>query len=85
MTAGLYKVCQLRRSTLVDNLICLKIASYQIQLDKRVRDLSLSIAVSIGATGEIRVLELQSTLSSLDQAIRSLVGLLIKMTVFIRE
>ena len=66
-------------------LIYFKIASYQIKLDKRVSDLLLSIAVSIAATGEVRDFELQSTLSSLDQAIRSLVDLLIKITIFVRE
>ena len=66
-------------------LIYFKIASYQIKMDKRVSDLLLSIAVSIAATGEVRDFELQRTLSALDQAIRSLVDLLIKITVFVRE
>ena len=71
---------------LLCHLCCLsKITSHQIKLDKRVSDLLLSIAVSIAATGEIRDFDLQSTLSSLDQAIHSLVDLLIKTTIFIRE
>ena len=69
----------------MQSLISSQIASHQIKMDKRVSDLLLSIAVSIAATGEIRDFDLQSTLSSLDQAIRSLVDLLIKMTIFIRE
>ena len=62
-----------------------KIASHQIQLDKRVSDMLLSIAVVIAAIGEVRDLDLQRTLNSLDQAIRSLVDFLIELTIFVRE
>ena len=88
MTAGIYKVWHQCLLALVDVLIAFKIVSRQVKLDKRVSDLLLSIAVSIAATGEIRDFDLQSTLSSLsslDQAIHSLVDLLIKTTIFIRE
>ena len=85
VTAGIYKVWHQCLLTLVDVLIAFKIVSRQIKLDKRVSDLLLSIAVSIAATGDIRDLELQSTQSSLDQAIRSLGDLLIKITILIRE
>ena len=68
----------------MQSFISSKVASRLIKLDKRVSDLLLSIAVSIAATGEVRDFELQSTLSALDQAIRSLVDLLIKIAIFIR-
>ena len=45
----------------------------------------LSIAVVIAAVGNIRDLELQRTLESLDQAIRSLVDFLIELNIFVRE
>ena len=45
----------------------------------------LSIAVVIAAIGEVRDLDLQRTLDSLDQAIRSLVDFLIELNIFVRE
>ena len=45
----------------------------------------LSIAVVIAAVGEVRDLDLQRTLDSLDQAIRSLVDFLIELIIFVRE